>query len=86
LLSNAVKYTRPRDPARIEIGFRDEGKEELVIFVRDNGVGFDMRMRRDCLSHSTVCIVPKSLKARALGWQMYAGSSRVTADASGPKG
>jgi light-regulated signal transduction histidine kinase (bacteriophytochrome) len=41
LLSNAVKYTRPRAHARIEIGaFRKDG--EIVFFVRDNGVGFDM--------------------------------------------
>jgi two-component system, sensor histidine kinase and response regulator len=42
LLFNAVKYSRPRDPAEIEIGCRSEAKE-TVIFVRDNGVGFDMR-------------------------------------------
>lgn len=41
LLSNAVKYTRPRDPARIEIGCRRINGDE-VIFVEDNGVGFDM--------------------------------------------
>jgi light-regulated signal transduction histidine kinase (bacteriophytochrome) len=40
LISNAVKYSRPRDPAEIEIGF-DERAEETVFFVRDNGVGFD---------------------------------------------
>jgi PAS domain S-box-containing protein len=42
LLSNAVKYTRPRNPARIEIGCRDDSPNEWVIFVRDNGVGFEM--------------------------------------------
>jgi signal transduction histidine kinase len=41
LLSNAVKYTRPRNPARIEIGSQRRGNE-LVCFVRDNGVGFEM--------------------------------------------
>jgi signal transduction histidine kinase len=40
LLSNAVKYSRPRDPAIIEIGCREEGGE-IIIHVRDNGVGFD---------------------------------------------
>jgi signal transduction histidine kinase len=42
LLSNAAKYTRPRKPAIIEVG---QSKEELpsVIFVRDNGVGFNMK-------------------------------------------
>jgi len=42
LLSNAVKYSRPRDPAEIEVGCFDEEKE-IVIFVRDNGVGFEMQ-------------------------------------------
>ncbi len=41
LLSNALKYSRSRNPAVIEIG-RDEGPAEAIIFVRDNGVGFDM--------------------------------------------
>ncbi len=43
LLSNAVKYTRPRDPARIEIGCARESPDEVVVYVRDNGVGFDMQ-------------------------------------------
>ena len=43
LLSNAVKYTRPRDPARIAVGFDDSSRGEFVFFVRDNGVGFDMK-------------------------------------------
>jgi chemotaxis family two-component system sensor kinase Cph1 len=41
LLSNAVKYTRKKEEALIEIGCRDE-EAEYVFFVRDNGVGFDM--------------------------------------------
>ncbi len=42
LVANAIKYTRPRQPARIEIGSCAEAKEH-IIFVRDNGVGFDMQ-------------------------------------------
>lgn len=42
LFSNALKYTRPRDPARIEFGARTE-PGRVVCFVRDNGVGFDRR-------------------------------------------
>jgi PAS domain S-box-containing protein len=42
LIGNAIKYTRPRNPAEIEIGcLEDNG--ETVFFVRDNGVGFDMQ-------------------------------------------
>ncbi len=43
LIGNAVKYTRPRDPAKIEIGAAKNGSAEVVIHVRDNGVGFDMK-------------------------------------------
>jgi light-regulated signal transduction histidine kinase (bacteriophytochrome) len=42
LLSNALKYTRPRNPAIIEVG-QVNLDGERVIFVRDNGVGFDMQ-------------------------------------------
>jgi light-regulated signal transduction histidine kinase (bacteriophytochrome) len=40
LLGNSIKYTRPREKARIEIG-AEEKEHEYVIFVRDNGVGFE---------------------------------------------
>ena len=43
LLSNAVKYTRPRNPAHIEVGCEYSPRGEFVFFVRDNGVGFDMK-------------------------------------------
>jgi PAS domain S-box-containing protein len=42
LLGNALKYTRTRKPARIELHLRDTGVEQ-IISVKDNGVGFDMR-------------------------------------------
>ena len=44
LLYNALKYSRPRRPAIIEVGMTP-GKpgEPPAIFVRDNGVGFDMK-------------------------------------------
>ena len=41
LISNAIKYSRGRNPAVIEIGGRAEPKE-VVYYVRDNGVGFEM--------------------------------------------
>jgi len=43
LIGNAIKYSRTRDPAEIEIGCTDSGNGEFVFFVRDNGVGFDMK-------------------------------------------
>jgi len=43
LIGNAIKYSRPRDPAQIEIGCGEETETEYVFFVRDNGVGFDAK-------------------------------------------
>ena len=42
LLSNAFKYTRTRERATIEVGTSDGSTNEHVVFVKDNGVGFDM--------------------------------------------
>jgi PAS domain S-box-containing protein len=42
LISNAIKFTGPCAQPRIEIGGHRDG-ERCVWFVRDNGVGFDMR-------------------------------------------
>jgi light-regulated signal transduction histidine kinase (bacteriophytochrome) len=41
LVSNALKYSRPSNPAIIETGAAEGDSPELVFFVRDNGVGFD---------------------------------------------
>ena len=42
LLSNAFKFSAGRDAPRIEVGALRQG-EDIVYYVRDNGVGFDMR-------------------------------------------
>lgn len=42
LIGNAVKYSRTRDPAEIEIVAETNTADEVVIRVSDNGVGFDM--------------------------------------------
>jgi PAS domain S-box-containing protein len=42
LISNAVKYTKKKTNAHIEIGARNGGPE-VTIYVRDNGAGFDMQ-------------------------------------------
>jgi light-regulated signal transduction histidine kinase (bacteriophytochrome) len=41
LLSNALKFTRTRPRAEIEIGCTEE-EGEFFFFIKDNGVGFDM--------------------------------------------
>ena len=43
LISNAVKFTGTRADAKIEIGCAPGGDGETVIFIRDNGAGFDPR-------------------------------------------
>jgi len=43
LVSNAVKFTRLRTQAEIEIGCVDGKRDEVEVFVRDNGAGFDMQ-------------------------------------------
>jgi signal transduction histidine kinase len=42
LMSNALKYSRTRENAVIEVGTRDGSSSEFVVYVKDNGVGFDM--------------------------------------------
>lgn len=43
LISNALKYSRTRPRTEIEIGCPPEHNSEHVVFIRDNGVGFDMK-------------------------------------------
>lgn len=43
LIANALKFTLPRQQARIQIGALPDKGEQTVTFVRDNGVGFDMK-------------------------------------------
>ena len=43
LISNAVKFTRTRLETVIEIGCKEHQDDRIVLFVRDNGVGFDMK-------------------------------------------
>jgi PAS domain S-box-containing protein len=43
LVSNAIKFTRQRARAQIEIGRAESSELEVAVFVRDNGAGFDMK-------------------------------------------
>jgi PAS domain S-box-containing protein len=43
LLGNALKYSRGRDKAVIEVGSIQRPSEPAIIFVRDNGAGFNMK-------------------------------------------
>jgi light-regulated signal transduction histidine kinase (bacteriophytochrome) len=43
LIANALKFTSKCPETRIEIGTMPKGDDETVIFIRDNGAGFDPR-------------------------------------------
>jgi PAS domain S-box-containing protein len=45
LLSNALKYSRPRQESRIEVGWHEDEQQpgHVVYWIRDNGVGFDQQ-------------------------------------------
>jgi signal transduction histidine kinase len=43
LIGNAVKFTGERERAVIEIGAQKQAPAEAVVYIRDNGVGFEMR-------------------------------------------
>lgn len=49
LVSNAIKFTRGRTPARIEVG-RHQEHERSVFYVKDNGVGFDPKFSEKLFS------------------------------------
>jgi signal transduction histidine kinase len=47
LLSNALKFTRSRHRAVIEIGERKGRAGEVVLYIKDNGVGFDLQRSKE---------------------------------------
>ncbi len=42
LVSNAIKYSKTKSQSKIEIGYK-ENATEIIYFIKDNGVGFNMR-------------------------------------------
>jgi two-component system sensor kinase len=42
LISNSFKFTAPKEERIIEVG-SENGKNEVIYYVKDNGVGFDMK-------------------------------------------
>lgn len=43
LISNAIKFTQTCEHAKIEIGHSSKDQHEVIVFIKDNGVGFDMQ-------------------------------------------
>ena len=85
LISNALKFTGARAEAEIEIGCAGDSNGEIVIFIRDNGAGFDPNTFINCSASSSDCIKRVSSKALALAWRMSNASSPSTAAEHGRK-
>ncbi|MCK4663269.1 MAG: PAS domain S-box protein [Bacteroidales bacterium] len=49
MLSNAIKFTKNKETAKIEIGSKTENKQ-TVFFIKDNGAGFDMKYEDELFS------------------------------------
>ena len=86
LIDNALKYSRHRDPAIIEIGCTSTPKgEPQTYYAGDNGTGFDMTYAGKLFESSSTFIGLRILKEPALDWPPSSGFSIATAGGSGPK-
>jgi light-regulated signal transduction histidine kinase (bacteriophytochrome) len=67
LISNAVKFTSMRKPAEIEIGRIDSEKNEIAVFVRDNGAGFDMQYENKLFGVFQRLHLPEQFEGTGIG-------------------
>ena len=67
LVSNAVKFTSMRKPAEIEIGSVSHNKEEVEVFVRDNGAGFDMQYENKLFGVFQRLHLPEEFEGTGIG-------------------
>jgi light-regulated signal transduction histidine kinase (bacteriophytochrome) len=66
LLDNAVKYTRTREKAVINIGFRKEANE-VVFYIQDNGVGFDLQFAEKLFGVFQRMHLPEQFEGTGIG-------------------
>ena len=84
LLSNALKFTRGREVARIEIGCHDErGRRAGLLCQRQRRRALTCSTPTSCLACSSGCTAPRSTKAPAWAWRLCSASSIATVDACG---
>lgn len=82
LLANALKFTRTRQRAHIEISHWQENGR-MVIAIRDNGVGFSMKYQDKLFGVFQRLHRSKNSKAPALVWLRCSASSPSTEEKSG---
>ena len=66
LIGNAWKFSRDRSPGRIEVGC-ESTDEERIYFVRDNGVGFDMRYEEKLFEPFQRLHAPETFEGTGIG-------------------
>ena len=86
LLTNAVKFTRRKEGARIEIGSSIDASGSVAYHVKDNGVGFDMSNTRRLFGLFQRLHSPSEFEGTGLGLAnvgriVAAHGGRVWADA-----
>jgi hypothetical protein len=87
LLSNAFKYTRPRDPAVVEVGSLRDEAGRTTYYVRDNGVGFDMRYVHKLFGVFERLHAQSEFEGTGVGlaWRSCSASSGAMAARSAPR-
>jgi PAS domain S-box-containing protein len=91
LISNAVKFTRLRANAEIEIGSMNHQPNEIVVFIKDNGVGFDMKYKDKLFGvfqrlHSQDAFEGTGIGLATVERVVHRHGGRVWADASPDEG
>jgi len=91
LLTNAVKYTRGKNPSIIEIGSAAPTKDGVVLYVRDNGVGFDAQHAEKLFGMFQRLHSPEAFEGHGVGLAhvrriLQRHSGRIWAEAEPDKG
>lgn len=66
LLSNAWKYTSKNPTSRIEFGMNEE-KEKNIYFIKDDGMGFDMKFKEKLFKPFQTLHASKELEGNGIG-------------------